>query len=63
LVLMESILSLSDELPESVQNDFYDFFVYRDAELFKNVFENLLKSSKFVNREKLEEIGLRYELF
>jgi FOG: HEAT repeat len=62
LVLMESILGLSDELPESVQNDFYDFFVYRDAELFKNVFENLLKSSKFVNREKLEEIGLRYEL-
>lgn len=62
IVIIESIINLSDVLPEMILEDFCDFFSYRENQLFKNVFENLFRNSKFVNREKLEEIGYKYEL-
>lgn len=62
MVLMDSILSLSEELPESILSDFCDWFSYRETLLFKSVFNKLLHSSTFVSKNKLEEIGTRYEL-
>ncbi len=62
MVLMDSILSLSEELPESILSDFCDWFSYREAGLFRSVFNKLLQSSTFVSKNKLEEIGTRYEL-
>jgi len=63
IIIIESILNLADEIPEMVLNDFCDLFAYKEQQLFRKVFENLYKSSKFVNSEKLEEIGYKYELF
>ncbi len=62
LVLIETILNLSEVLPEMILGYFCDFFAYRETDLFKKVFENLYRNPKFVRREKLEEIGYKYEL-
>lgn len=60
--LMNSILNLADELPESVLNDFCDWFVYREPEVFKSVFRKIYEEPTFVEKNKLEEIGSKYEL-
>lgn len=63
IALMSTVFSLVDELPESVVNDFCDWFSYREPETFKNVLSRTIEKAIGANKNLLEEIASRYELF
>lgn len=60
IALMSTIFSLVDELPESVVNDFCDWFSYREPETFKNVLHREIENSIGTKKNMLEEIASRY---
>lgn len=63
ITMMSSVLNLSEELPESILGDFCDWFAYREPEVFRNVFQKVYEQPTFSRKDKLEEIGSKYELF
>jgi len=62
IVLIETLLSLSNELPENILSDFCDWFNYQDVEAFKRVFSKVYNSQMGKNNKILEEIGMRFDL-
>lgn len=62
MTLMSTILSLIDDMPESILNDFCDMFVFHDRELFAETIQKVKTDSIFANKEKLERIAQQYDL-
>lgn len=60
ITLMTTILSLVDDIPESILNDFCDLFAFFDKELFIQSIDKVRLNSIFANNEKLEEIIQQY---
>ncbi|MEJ5286338.1 MAG: hypothetical protein CH6_2639 [Candidatus Kapaibacterium sp.] len=63
IALMTTVLSLADELPDSLLNDFCDWFAYKERDTFQTILQNALKTSNQTTRGLLEELGSRFELF
>ncbi|MCX7908056.1 MAG: HEAT repeat domain-containing protein [Ignavibacteria bacterium] len=62
IVIINSILSFSEELPDSILFDFCDWYNYKEPEVLRTVFFKLYQTQSFVNKAKLEEIGAKYDL-
>ncbi|MGQ9819147.1 MAG: HEAT repeat domain-containing protein [Candidatus Kapaibacteriales bacterium] len=63
LVLMTTILSLVDDIAESILNDFCDMFVFLDTELFSQSIQKVKSNSIFASNQKLNELIQMYGLF
>lgn len=62
LTLMTTILSLVDDIAESILNDFCDMFVFQDRDLFAQSVQKVRTSSIFSNNQKLNDIAQIYGL-
>lgn len=62
LTLMTTILSLAEDIAESILNDFFDMFVFQDRELFAQSVQKVKSNSIFASNQKLDNIAQIYGL-